>query len=223
MRTGLLGLGSNVGERRAHLQGAVAGAARRRRGGARVLLHLRHRPGRRGDSTSRASSTPACWCAPRCSRWSCSPRSRRSSASSAAGRRRRATGRARSTSTSCCWGSCELHHELMTLPHEQLLRRRFVLIPALELDFGADHPRRRAPGRRARRARRRARASAGRGRRWSSGRAPLARGDGLPDPPGPRVRRGARAGVDASSGRRAPGSTAPAARPAALRPRSGGK
>jgi 2-amino-4-hydroxy-6-hydroxymethyldihydropteridine diphosphokinase len=29
----------------------------------------------------------------------------------------------------------ELSHERMTLPHEQLLSRRFVLIPALELDF----------------------------------------------------------------------------------------
>ena len=30
----------------------------------------------------------------------------------------------------------ELNSERMTLPHEQLLTRRFVLIPALELDFG---------------------------------------------------------------------------------------
>ena len=28
----------------------------------------------------------------------------------------------------------------MTLPHEQLLRRRFVLIPALELDLGLRTP-----------------------------------------------------------------------------------
>jgi 2-amino-4-hydroxy-6-hydroxymethyldihydropteridine diphosphokinase len=32
-------------------------------------------------------------------------------------------------------GELELRHERMTLPHEQLLSRRFVLIPALELDF----------------------------------------------------------------------------------------
>ena len=32
-------------------------------------------------------------------------------------------------------GDIELAHERMTLPHEQLLSRRFVLIPALELDF----------------------------------------------------------------------------------------
>ena len=38
-------------------------------------------------------------------------------------------------------GELELRHERMTLPHEQLLTRRFVLIPALELDFSL-----RAPG-----------------------------------------------------------------------------
>jgi 2-amino-4-hydroxy-6-hydroxymethyldihydropteridine diphosphokinase len=32
-------------------------------------------------------------------------------------------------------GELELHEERMTLPHPQLLSRRFVLIPALELDF----------------------------------------------------------------------------------------
>lgn len=32
-------------------------------------------------------------------------------------------------------GELELSDERMSLPHEQLLRRRFVLIPALELDF----------------------------------------------------------------------------------------
>jgi 2-amino-4-hydroxy-6-hydroxymethyldihydropteridine diphosphokinase len=32
-------------------------------------------------------------------------------------------------------GSLELGHERMSLPHGQLLSRRFVLIPALELDF----------------------------------------------------------------------------------------
>jgi len=32
-------------------------------------------------------------------------------------------------------GDVELRHERMRLPHEQLLTRRFVLVPALELDF----------------------------------------------------------------------------------------
>ena len=37
-------------------------------------------------------------------------------------------------------GGLELHNERMTLPHEQLLCRRFVLIPALELDFEQSVP-----------------------------------------------------------------------------------
>jgi 2-amino-4-hydroxy-6-hydroxymethyldihydropteridine diphosphokinase len=37
-------------------------------------------------------------------------------------------------------GDFELHDERLTLPHEQLLSRRFVLIPALELDFGYEAP-----------------------------------------------------------------------------------
>jgi 2-amino-4-hydroxy-6-hydroxymethyldihydropteridine diphosphokinase len=37
-------------------------------------------------------------------------------------------------------GELELRDERMTLPHAQLLSRRFVLIPALELDFDATVP-----------------------------------------------------------------------------------
>ncbi len=37
-------------------------------------------------------------------------------------------------------GSMELRHERMVLPHEQLLTRRFVLVPALELDFELSVP-----------------------------------------------------------------------------------
>ncbi len=37
-------------------------------------------------------------------------------------------------------GELELRDERMTLPHEQLLVRRFVLIPALELDFDQTVP-----------------------------------------------------------------------------------
>jgi 2-amino-4-hydroxy-6-hydroxymethyldihydropteridine diphosphokinase len=37
-------------------------------------------------------------------------------------------------------GDLELAHERMTLPHEQVLSRRFVLIPALELDFELSTP-----------------------------------------------------------------------------------
>ncbi|HEX5307977.1 MAG TPA: 2-amino-4-hydroxy-6-hydroxymethyldihydropteridine diphosphokinase [Solirubrobacteraceae bacterium] len=37
-------------------------------------------------------------------------------------------------------GEIELANERMTLPHEQLLARRFVLVPALELDFDLSTP-----------------------------------------------------------------------------------
>jgi 2-amino-4-hydroxy-6-hydroxymethyldihydropteridine diphosphokinase len=37
-------------------------------------------------------------------------------------------------------GDQQLQHERMTLPHQQLLHRRFVLIPALELDFEMQAP-----------------------------------------------------------------------------------
>jgi 2-amino-4-hydroxy-6-hydroxymethyldihydropteridine diphosphokinase len=37
-------------------------------------------------------------------------------------------------------GELELRHERMSLPHEQLLNRRFVLVSALELDFELSLP-----------------------------------------------------------------------------------
>lgn len=37
-------------------------------------------------------------------------------------------------------GDVELSHDRMTLPHEQVLSRRFVLVPALELDFELTTP-----------------------------------------------------------------------------------
>ena len=56
---GYLGLGSNVGDRRANLQAAVDALPAPRRARARVVVDLRHRPGRARSSTSRRSSTPA--------------------------------------------------------------------------------------------------------------------------------------------------------------------
>lgn len=37
-------------------------------------------------------------------------------------------------------GDIEISHTKMTLPHEQVLARRFVLVPALELDFRLSTP-----------------------------------------------------------------------------------
>ena len=85
-------------------------------------------------STSRASSTPACVSRRRSSRWSCSTRSSAWSASSAAARRR-APRPARDRHRHPAARRARAADERMSLPHEQLLDRRFVLIPALELDF----------------------------------------------------------------------------------------
>ena len=64
-----------------------------------------------------------------------------------------ATRRARSTSTCCCFGDEPYQSERLTLPHAQATKRRFVLIPLLELDFDLQDPRRhpaeRLPGRHA--------------------------------------------------------------------------
>ena len=57
---GYLGLGSNVGDRRAHLQAAVDALPRARRARAGVVVGLRHRAGRRGARPAATSSTRAC-------------------------------------------------------------------------------------------------------------------------------------------------------------------
>ncbi len=119
-RIGLLGLGSNVGDRRAHLQARRRGAA-----GAGVRCSRAPPPTTPTRSarcsTSRASSTPACASRPSSSRWSCSTRSRGSSASSGASDGRRHGPRAIDIDI-LLLGELELAHERMTLPHEQLLR-----------------------------------------------------------------------------------------------------
>ena len=44
-----------------------------------------------------------------------------------------ATARGRSTSTCCCWATRRYRSERLSLPHEQVTSRRFVLVPLLEL------------------------------------------------------------------------------------------
>ena len=56
------------------------------------------------------------------------------------GRATSATGRGRSTSTCSSSGDATYASERLTLPHEQVLARRFVLIPLLELDFELETP-----------------------------------------------------------------------------------
>ena len=135
-REGYLGLGSNVGDRRANLQAAVdalpAATASRCSPPPRST---RPSPSAR-CSTSPTSTTPASACGRRWSPRRCSTPARRSSASWAGERAACATGRGRSTSTCCCSGPRRYRSERLSLPHEQVTSRRFVLVPLLELAPG---------------------------------------------------------------------------------------
>jgi 2-amino-4-hydroxy-6-hydroxymethyldihydropteridine diphosphokinase len=111
MRSGLLGLGSNVGERREHLQAAVDALA-----GAGVCPLA---------SSSTYYTDPV-------------------GEVLTVKRLERELGRAEQGVRHgpraididvLLLGEIELNDARMTLPHEQILARRFVLIPALELDF----------------------------------------------------------------------------------------
>ena len=147
---GFLGLGSNVGDRLANLRAAVDAdrrASEHRRDWP--LVGLRDRGDGRRVPASATSTTPSSRSRPRSGRGSCSPPARRSSARSGASRRAAGMRRGRSTSTCCCSATCDSTRRGLALPHPGVTRRRFVLVPLLEL----------APdlrlGRRARGARRR--------------------------------------------------------------------
>jgi 2-amino-4-hydroxy-6-hydroxymethyldihydropteridine diphosphokinase len=138
-RIGLLGLGSNVGERRAHLQAAVdaLGAA-----GVGVLASSStYDTDPVGEVLDQPSFLNACL------------RVRTALAPlellDAVKRLERELGRGEDTVRHgpraididlLLLGELELSDQRMSLPHEQLLRRRFVLIPALELDFDLRAP-----------------------------------------------------------------------------------
>jgi 2-amino-4-hydroxy-6-hydroxymethyldihydropteridine diphosphokinase len=130
----VLGLGSNVGERRAHLQAAVdalPGA------GVEVLASSStYDTDPVGEITDQPSFLNACLRV----RTTLEPLY----LLDAVKRLERELGRGESTVRHgpraididiLLLGRLELAHERMTLPHEQLLTRQFVLIPALELDF----------------------------------------------------------------------------------------
>ena len=156
--------GEPAGRRR-----AAVGARRRR---AAVLVGLRDRAGGRGARPARvlqrvradrdARSSPerlldACKAVERAFG--------RTQAGEAATSARAAR---RSTSTCCCSGDVEYASERLTLPHREVMSRRFVLVPLLELDPDLERARPRARGRRARAART-ARTCGGPARRWTSG------------------------------------------------------
>jgi 2-amino-4-hydroxy-6-hydroxymethyldihydropteridine diphosphokinase len=133
-RIGLLGLGSNVGERRAHLQRAVdaLGAA-----GVTVLAASSlYDTDPVGEVLDQPSFLNACLRVETelgaLELLDLAKRTERELGRS--GGEVRHGPRAIDIDV-LLLGEIELRHERMSLPHEQLLSRRFVLIPALELDF----------------------------------------------------------------------------------------
>jgi 2-amino-4-hydroxy-6-hydroxymethyldihydropteridine diphosphokinase len=134
VRTGLVGLGSNVGDRRAQLQAAVQALPG---AGVRVLRSSSvYDTDPVGDVLDQPSFLNACLSV----QTALAPlelldavkRVERELGRSADGVRH---GPRSIDIDVLMLGDVELSHERMTLPHEQLLARRFVLIPALELDF----------------------------------------------------------------------------------------
>ena len=136
---GYLGLGSNVGDRRANLQAAVEDLWTHDVVGARLLLGLRDRAGRRGARP--ADFYNACVrietaLEPEPLLDACKAVER------ALGREPGAygTARARSTSTCCCSRTSNTSPSGCALPHREVTTRRFVLVPLLELDPGLELP-----------------------------------------------------------------------------------
>ena len=138
-RIGLLGLGSNVGVRRANLQAAVDGLPSK---GVEVLAcSSTYDTDPVGEVPDQPSFLNACVRV----RTGLEPLELLDGAK----RLERGLGREQAGVRHgpraididiLLLGELELSHERMTLPHAQLWSRRFVLIPALELDFQARLP-----------------------------------------------------------------------------------
>lgn len=133
-RIGLLGLGSNIGERRAHLQAAADALPA---AGVRVLASSSlYDTDPVGELLEQASFLNACLRI----ETALEPLElldalkRLEQELGRPAQYRRHTPRAIDIDV-LLLGDLELEHERMTLPHAQVLTRRFVLIPALELDF----------------------------------------------------------------------------------------
>jgi 2-amino-4-hydroxy-6-hydroxymethyldihydropteridine diphosphokinase len=139
VRSGLLGLGSNVGDRRANLQAAVDALPS-------IGVEVRASSATYdtdpvGEVTEQASFLNACLQV----ETELDPLDLLDAVKRLESELGRAAGGVRHGPRTIdidvlMLGDVELTHERMTLPHDQLLTRRFVLIPALELDFDLQTP-----------------------------------------------------------------------------------
>jgi 2-amino-4-hydroxy-6-hydroxymethyldihydropteridine diphosphokinase len=133
-RVGLLGLGSNVGDRRANLQAAVDGLPSL--GVAVLASSSAYDTDPVGDVLEQPSFLNACLRV----RTTLAPLALLDAVKELETRLGRVAGGVRHGPRQIdidilLLGELELSDPRMTLPHEQLVSRRFVLIPALELDF----------------------------------------------------------------------------------------
>jgi 2-amino-4-hydroxy-6-hydroxymethyldihydropteridine diphosphokinase len=134
VRTGLLGLGSNLGDRRAHLQGAVDALP-----AASVEVEASsavYDTDPVGDVPDQPPFLNACLRV----RTALEPLELLDAVKGLERELGRAAGGPRHGPRAIdidvlLLGDLELCHERMSLPHAQLLTRRFVLVPAVELDF----------------------------------------------------------------------------------------
>jgi 2-amino-4-hydroxy-6-hydroxymethyldihydropteridine diphosphokinase len=138
-QTGLLGLGSNVGERRAQLQRAVA--ALPGVGVEVIACSSTYDTDPVGEVTEQPSFMNACVRI----ETALAPLRLLDALKGLERALGREDGEVRHGPRAIdvdvlLLGEHELSHPRMTLPHEQLLTRRFVLIPALELDFALRTP-----------------------------------------------------------------------------------
>jgi 2-amino-4-hydroxy-6-hydroxymethyldihydropteridine diphosphokinase len=133
-RTGLLGLGSNLGDRRAHLQAAVEALPG---AGVEVLASSSvYDTEPVGEVPEQPNFLNACLRV----RTALQPLALLDAVKRVERQLGRDAGAVRHGPRTVdidilLLGELELSVERMSLPHAQLLRRRFVLIPALELDF----------------------------------------------------------------------------------------
>jgi 2-amino-4-hydroxy-6-hydroxymethyldihydropteridine diphosphokinase len=138
-RRGLLGLGSNVGDRRSHLQAGVDGLGSC---GVEVLASSSvYDTDPVGEVLDQPSFLNACVSM----RTALAPLELLDAVKALEARLGRQAGGVRHGPRSIdidilLLGEERLADARMTLPHEQLLSRRFVLIPALELDLGMRAP-----------------------------------------------------------------------------------